>query len=193
MFVLGFGLTPIIALGTQIERVWVYFLCYALVALCAFLLNKMLVSFLPRSTRLLILKAFLAIATFAIIIAFSFLSAHILSALFIYLPLLAIDSLLLVQIEAFTAKDSNLESFTHASFQGLLFFLVFFLVALIREFLGSGSITLFSGVNPIILEIPFLHDNPPAFFLTVSGGFIVCAYVISFLRFFLANKKEAEE
>jgi electron transport complex protein RnfE len=96
----------------------------------------------------------------------------------IFVPLLTVNTLILDRALDFARKNSPGISFWDALNMGTSFLLALLGIALIREALGSGTITLvplgsFSGV----ITIPVLERSPVRLISLPAGGFLVMGYV----------------
>ena len=83
----------------------------------------------------------------------------------IFLPLIVVNCIILGRAEMFANKNKVFDSAVDALGMGLGFTLALFLMATIRETLGSGT---FMG-----FEIPFLIDNNISIMTMAPGGFLV--------------------
>ena len=92
----------------------------------------------------------------------------------IYVPLIAVNCLVLGRIDAVSRQSSLAGSLRDAAGNGLGFAACLVLIALVREALGAGTITLFAvpGFSGTI-AIPSLV-NDPARALGYAGGGLLC-------------------
>ena len=95
-------------------------------------------------------------------------------ALGIFLPLIAVNCIVFARAEMFANKNNVLDSAIDAIGMGAGFTLALFLIATIREILGSGS---WFG-----LKIPVLSDNSIEAFTLAPGGFIAFGLLIAFIN-----------
>ncbi|MDR1931412.1 MAG: electron transport complex subunit RsxE [Spirochaetales bacterium] len=96
----------------------------------------------------------------------------------IFVPLITVNTLILDRALGFAQENTPSMSFWDALGMGCGFFLTLLGVALIREVLGSGTITLvpvgrFSGV----IRIPALSESPVRVISLSAGGFLVLGYL----------------
>jgi electron transport complex protein RnfE len=110
----------------------------------------------------------------------------------IFVPLMTVNTLILDRALSFAKENTPGLSFWDALGMGGGFFLALLGVAVIREVLGSGTITLvplgrFSGV----IRIPGLSESPIRFVSLSAGGFLVVGYLKA--AFDLANPMTAKK
>ncbi len=114
-------------------------------------------------------------------------------ALGIYLPLIVVNCILLGRAEAFASKNSVLPSILDGLGMGIGFTVALSLMATIREFFGSGNLTLkVLGHGTTLTDIfglgesnvlSALHMEPIIIFILAPGGFFVFGLLIA-----LSNK-----
>jgi len=95
-------------------------------------------------------------------------------ALGIFLPLIAVNCIVFARAEMFANKNNVLDSAIDAVGMGAGFTIALFLIATIREILGSGS---WFG-----LKIPVLSDNRIEAFTLAPGGFIAFGLLIAIIN-----------
>ena len=73
---------------------------------------------------------------------------------------------------------------------GIGFTLALFVISLVREVLGNGTITLFPiGSFDGIIEIPIIHRAPARVFVLAAGALLVIGYLKALFNI-IENKKE---
>lgn len=95
-------------------------------------------------------------------------------ALGVYLPLTAINLLLLHRAETFAEKNAPAQSALDGLGMGLGFTLALTLAGILREFLGSGTVF---GVQAIRTDI-----SPIGVFAQPPGAFLILALLIALMR-----------
>ena len=111
------------------------------------------------------------------------------AALGIYLPLIVVNCIILGRAEAFASKNNVLRSAIDGLGMGVGFTLALALMAIIREFFGSGNLTLkVLGHGTTLVDICHLgdgnllsaiHAEPILFFVLAPGGFFVYGLLIA--------------
>ena len=95
-------------------------------------------------------------------------------ALGVYLPLTAINLLLLHRAETFAERNAPLQSALDGIGMGLGFTLALTVAGILREFLGSGTVF---GVQAIRADI-----SPIGIFAQAPGAFLILALLIAAMR-----------
>ncbi|MDD4011242.1 MAG: electron transport complex subunit RsxE [Sphaerochaetaceae bacterium] len=113
------------------------------------------------------------------------------NALGVYLPLVVVNCIILGRAEAFANKNSVGDSALDGLGMGLGFTMSLTLIALIREVIGAGTITLipigsFSGT----ITIPGLSANPVRVMSLAAGALLLMGLLKAFFQY-LQNRKEA--
>jgi len=121
------------------------------------------------------------IATFVTIVNLVF-QAYLPSlyeSLGIYLPLVVVNCIILGRAEAFASKNPVTASIADALGIGIGFALAITIIALIREILGTGSLTL--GDNTLF-TLPVLGEHPITILSLSAGAFLVIGLLLAFFR-----------
>jgi electron transport complex protein RnfE len=95
-------------------------------------------------------------------------------ALGVFLSLIVVNCIILGRAEMYASKNGVLDSAIDAVGMGIGFTLALFIMASIREILGSGS---WCG-----LAIPWLSENPILIFGMAPGGFFVFGCLIALVN-----------
>ena len=105
-------------------------------------------------------------------------------ALGVFLSLIVVNCIILGRAEMYASKNGVLDSAIDAVGMGIGFTLALFIMASIREILGSGS---WFG-----LAIPWLSENPILIFGMAPGGFFVFGCLIALVNK-LSKKKNKKD
>ena len=105
------------------------------------------------------------------------------ASLGIYAPLIAVNCLVLSGIDASSRSDSVRGSLLTTAARGIGFAAALVVIALVREVLGAGTITLFpiarfSGT----VAIPALSADPARAFGLAGGGFVCLGFLAGAVR-----------
>jgi len=96
----------------------------------------------------------------------------------IYVPLLAVNCLILGRSQAFARRSEGGHTVLDSLGIGLGFTVSLTVISLVREVLGAGSITLFPMGNfSGIVKIPVLSDSPARIMVLAAGAFLVTGYL----------------
>ncbi len=176
----GFGLLPVIAVTRNLKEA----VLMSVLIIATMLLSSVFISVFKK----LIYEKYEYIAFMSIISAFTTLMVLLAQKLFpeitnnigIYLPLVAVNSLVLYRIRAYAAVqkvgDTVLDSITN----GLGFFITMLVVAFIRELLGLGTLFGFR-IIPKDFVIPTFTEPMMAF--------IIVGLLIAFFNWYSRESK----
>lgn len=126
------------------------------------------------------------------------------AALGIYLPLIVVNCIILGRAEAFASKNGIALSALDGVGMGIGFTLALVLMAIIREFFGSGNLTLkVLGFGTSLTDmfglgdsnvLSALHMDPIIIFILAPGGFFVYGLLIALINLLGRHqgKKDAE-
>lgn len=116
------------------------------------------------------------------------------SSLGVFISLIVVNCIILGRAEAFAAKNGPVASFFDGIGSGIGFTLAICVVAIIREILGTGAITV-GAYFPLGAQYIF-HIIPAKYALSIfvqsAGGFLALAIVLAVLAF-KKNRKEAKK
>lgn len=97
----------------------------------------------------------------------------------VYLALIVVNCIILGRAEMFARKNTVLDSALDGAGMGLGFLIALVAMALIREVLGAGTLTVIPG-NPIV--IPFLNKYNVPILTQAPGGFLVYGILIAIVN-----------
>lgn len=196
------GLCPTLAVTTQTINGVTMGLATTMVLLGSNLIISLLKKYIPSNIR--IPSYIVVIATFVTLVKI-FLEAYspdINEALGIFIPLIVVNCIILGRAEAFASKNNVGRSLLDGLGMGLGFTLTLTLIALIREVLGAGQITLrVAGHGPVIdlggfYKLIGLVDGkggkaPFTIFLLPPGAFIVLGLLMGFMNYLRARIQDS--
>ena len=108
----------------------------------------------------------------------------------VFVPLIVVNCLILGRAEAFANKNSVKSSIVDALGMGIGFTLSLMLIALFREVLGAGTITIMSiGNFNGIIRIPGIYNAPVRVFGLSAGALLVMGYLKAFFNWYSSRKK----
>jgi electron transport complex protein RnfE len=112
----------------------------------------------------------------------------------IYAQLIAVNCIILGRADSFARSNRVGRSVLDAIGMGIGFTLSLLLLALIREVLGHGTITLFPlGSFSGVIKIPGLSDSPIRVVGLAAGAFLVFGYLKAFFNFVAARNGNGEK
>ena len=101
----------------------------------------------------------------------------------IFLPLLAVNCLVMWRMDESAVRSSAFRSALDGLGYGFGFLLAVFLISLVRDFLGTGALLGWPLFGPEFRATPIL------FFLSPAGGFLVLGLLIALYRNFINSGK----
>jgi Na+-translocating ferredoxin:NAD+ oxidoreductase subunit E len=172
VFYLMLGLCPLLAVSATLRDALGMGIGVIFVLLGANITVSVIRKIVPAHIRIPVF--IVVIATFVTIIDYSLaaFTPQLHKSLGVYLPLMVVNCIILGRAEAFASKNNIINSALDGLGMGIGFTLAILLIALIREFLGQGTLFGISVLGENYL--PFLiMIMPPGAFLVI--GFLVAA------------------
>ena len=186
IFVQVLALCPLLAVTTSAVNAVTMGLATTVVMICASAAISLVRRLLPGEIR--IAAAVIIVAGFVTILQFmldAYAPAEITAALGIFIPLIVVNCILFARLESFASKNNVFSSMVDAFGMGLGFTLGLFVVGVIREFFGSGS----------VFGIELLHD-PTSYMLIMvmpPGAFFTLGVIIMIRKQLNNNKLFAKK
>lgn len=185
VFVLMLGLCPALAMSTYLNNAIGMGVAVTFVLLCSNFIISLLRKFITPSIRI---PAFIVvIASFVTIVQLvvaSYLPA-LDKSLGVYLPLITVNCIVLGRAEAFASKNTPLKSVFDGVGMGIGFMLSIMLIAVIREVLGQGTLTIWGDFG---FSIPFLSSHPIRVIGSSPGALLVMGIILAVI----AKRKESK-
>ena len=189
IFIIVLGLCPALGVSSKVINALGMGAGVIFVLLSSNILVSLLKNFIPDKVR--IPSYIVIIASFVTIVemVMQAYSPVLYKNLGVFVPLIVVNCVILGRAEAFANKNSLLPSILDAIGMGTGFTLGLLLIALIRETLASGTITLFRlGSFNWILTIPGLVDLPVRIFVMAAGALLVMGYLKAFFNWYTTRK-----
>lgn len=195
-FVLLLGLCPALAVTKTVESAYLMGLCVLVILLFSSFVISLIKKLVTDSVRIPVY--ILIIGTFVTIVEILLKEyiPNLYSALGIYLPLIVVNCIVLGRAMVVASKEKIGKSILDAIGIGLGFTFSITLIALIREILGTNTITLmdsissFTGYNAVYTHIiPETNIFPIAIFQTSTGAFLTLAFLIALFNKIKGGKK----
>ena len=191
VFVIVLGLCPTLGVSTQVSNALGMSAGVLFVLLFSNLWISALRNFIPDSIHIPAYVVIIAsLVTIIEMVMHAFVPA-VYSALGVYLPLIVVNCIILGRAEAFAARNTVLDSVLDALGMAIGFALGLTLIAVIRELLGSGTITLFAVGNfDGVIRIPWFYNNPIRVMSLAPGALLLMGYLKAFFDWTGARKKD---
>lgn len=185
---LALGLCSTLALSNKVESAYVMGLCVLFILLFSNLTIALIRKLIPDNVRIPVY--ILIVGTFVTIIEILMKNyvPNLYEVLGIYLPLIVVNCIILGKALAITEKTTIKDAFNDAIGTGLGFTIVLVIIALIREIIGAGTITLMdslstlTGYKAVYQVYPDLEILPFSLFQQPAGAFIVLGLVMAIYK-----------
>lgn len=198
VLVIMLGTCPTLAISTNVENAIGMGIAATIVLFLSNMVISMLRKVIPDTVRIpcyiVVIAAFVSMIQM-FVKAFS---PSLDAALGIYLPLIVVNCIILGRAEAFANKNNVLRSGLDGLGMGVGFTLTLTIMAIIREFFGSGNLTLkVLGHGTTLTDICHLgesnvlsaiHAEPILFFVLAPGGFFVFGLLMAISNHISAKK-----
>jgi electron transport complex protein RnfE len=174
VLVLILGICPALAVSTQTHNAIGMGLATTFVLLGSNIAISLLRKNIPNKIRIPCYIILIAGFTTIVQMAVEAYAYNLYLALGIFLPLIAVNCIVFARAEMYANKNKVLDSAVDAIGMGTGFTLALFLIATIREVLGSGT---WFG-----LPLPFIHNYTIDIFTLAPGGFIAFGLLIALIN-----------
>jgi len=182
VFIIVLGLCPVLGVSTQVSNAIGMSAGVLFVLLFSNIIISALRNIIPDSIHI---PAYIVIIASLVTIIEMLMHAFapaVYAALGVYLPLIVVNCIILGRAEAFASNNTVLDSALDAIGMSIGFALSLTLIALIREVLGAGTITLFPvGSFSGVIEVPWLVDNPFKVMALAPGALLLMGFLKAFL------------
>jgi Na+-translocating ferredoxin:NAD+ oxidoreductase subunit E len=193
VFIILLGLCPTLAVSTQVVNALGMGAAVIFVLLGSNIFVSLLKDFIPEKVRIpcyiIIIASFVTIVDLVMRAYAPSLSKN----LGVFVQLIVVNCIILGRAEAFASKNTVKSSVLDALGMSVGFTLALTLIALIREVIGTGKITLLAinaiGFNGVI-TIPYLHDSPIRMIGYPAGALLVVGLLKALFNWFESRKKE---
>lgn len=185
------GCCPTLATTTSIESAIGMALLFLIVLIGSNVLISLLRNIIPAEVKI---PAYIVIiATFVTIVKMlceAFLP-ELYQTLGVFISLIVVNCIILGRAEAFASKNGPLSSLVDALGMSVGFAMALLIMAVIREFLGTGGFT----IGKIFTFIPEMSWTPLAtykidMFVQSPGGFLTLGCILAVIQYFKNHKSE---
>jgi len=188
IFVLALGLCPALAVSTTVSNAIGMSAATFVVLIGSNLVVSLFRRQIPYDIHIPAYIVIIATLVTAVDIVLQAYSPSLSKSLGIFIPLIVVNCIILGRAEAFASRHSPGSSLLDAISIGFGFTVGLITIALIREILGSGTITIIP--NKSFVRIPVLADNPVLVFSLPAGALIVMGFLQGFFRWLGEMRKK---
>jgi len=180
VFVMALGLCPALAVSGQVVNALGMGAAVLFVLLSANIFVSLLKDFIPPKVRIpsyiVIIASFVTIVDLTMQAYLPSLSA----SLGVFVQLIVVNCIILGRAEAFASKSTVTSSIFDAVGMAAGFTIALTAIALVREVLGAGTITLFPiGAFNGTIDIPGLVDSPARVMALPAGALLAIGFLMA--------------
>lgn len=183
-FVLMLGMCPTLAVTISFFNAIGMGLSTTIVLILSNLIISLLRKIIPDKVRI---PSYIVIVASLVTVVQLLIQAYIPSlykSLGIYIPLIVVNCIILGRAESFASKNNCINSIADGFGMGIGFTMAISLIAILREFIGNGSI-----FNIILIP----NDYQIKIFSLAPGAFLVLGIIIAILNYKNNNKIKSDE
>lgn len=190
-FVLLLGLCSALAVTTKVENAYLMGACVLVVLMLSTFVVSLIKRIVPKSVELPVYILIVGTIVTSLEVILKNYVPNLYQALGIYLPLIVVNCIVLGRILTVSSKEKIGYSLKDALGIGLGFTLAITLIALFREVLGTGNITLMDaissvkGYRAIYNIIPSTNIFPISILVTPAGAFLTLGLLIPLFKFII--------
>lgn len=192
VFILALGLCPALGVSSQVVNALGMGAGVLFVLLGSNIFVSLLKNYIPAKVRI---PSYIVIIASFVTIVEMVMQAYLpdlYRSLGVFVSLIVVNCAILGRAEAFASKHNVLDSIIDGIGMALGFTFALLLIALAREVLGSGTITLFPVGNfDGVIELPVLVDYPAIVFALPPGALLVIGYLIAWFKRLQEKQQEA--
>ena len=189
-FRLVLGMCPTLAVTTSLENALGMGVAATFVLICSNSVISALRNVIPATVRIPAFIVVIAAFVTMVDLLMQAFAPALAASLGIFIPLIVVNCIILGRAEAFASKNPVLFSAADGVGMGLGFTIALAIIATIREFIGSGSITLWGKLA--LLDI---HSHTVVLFVLPAGGFMTLGLVLAAINHLqtVAAQKQGKE
>jgi len=179
LFVLALGFCPALAVSTSVDNAIGMSAGVLFVLLGSNLIVSAVRKAVPNIVRIPVFIVIIATFVTVVNLVFHAYVPALYESLGIYLPLIVVNCIILGRAEAFASKNPVTSSIADALGVSIGFFLALLIISLLRETLGTGSLSVFGAR---LFTLPVLGEDPMTLFILPPGAFLIMALLLALFR-----------
>jgi electron transport complex protein RnfE len=176
-FRLVLGMCPTLALTTSLENALGMGVACIFVLICSNAAISALRNVIPSAVRIPCYIVVIAAFVQVVDLLMQAYTPALADSLGIFIPLIVVNCIILGRAEAYASKNGVLYSMADGLGMGLGFTLSLSIIAIVREFLGNGSITLWGD-----WALTGIHHNTMVLIILPAGGFITLGLILALMN-----------
>ncbi len=178
-FILLLGLCPTLAVSTTLDNAVGMTGAVTFVLLCANIIVSLIRGVVPNRVRIPTFIVIIATLVTVVDLMLQGFTPALSRSLGMYVPLIVVNCIILGRAEAFASKNTLGSSVADALGMGIGFGWAIFIISLIRQLFGTGSLEIF---GKRLFSVPGLTENPASMFLLPMGAFFVIGMLLALFR-----------
>jgi len=190
IFIIVLGLCPALGVSSKLINAIGMGAGVIFVLLGSNIFVSLLKNFIPDKVRI---PAYVVIIASFVTLVEMVMEAYLPSlfeSLGVFVPLIVVNCLILGRAEAFANKNTIKASIFDALGMGIGFTLSLMLIALFREVLGAGTVTIMAiGNFDGVIKIPGIYNAPARVFGLSAGALLVMGYLKAFFNWYSSRKR----
>jgi len=198
VFVLLLGLCPVLAISTTFESAYLMGTSVLIVLILSNIIISLTAKYIPKN--IMIPSYIMIIATLVTILGLliSKYLPDVNAALGIYIPLIVVNCIILGRAIEVASKGKILKSIKDAFTSGIGFLFAIVILGIIREFLGTGTLTVFDKISTLtgfkmIFQVYKVKDIMPiSFFVTPAGAFVTLGLILALINYIKIKRSESK-
>lgn len=189
-FVLFLGMCPVLGTSSTIYEAIGMSVCVFLVLLLSNIVISLIGKITPNEIRIPVYIIIIATIVTVICMLVETFAPGIYNVLKKFLPLIVVNCIILGRAEAFASKNNVVDSIMDAIGISIGFFGAMFIVAFIREFIGTGAISMKDLSGNLLFSLQILpKEYTIPMFSEATGAFLVLGICVAA---FVAIKENVE-
>jgi len=178
LLVLNIGLCSSLGVTTSIFNGLGMGLGMTFVLLMSEIVISLFRKLIPQAIRLPIFIIIIAAFTTIVQLVLNAYVESLYNALGVFLPLIVVNCIIMGRVEAFASKNTIGNAVLDALGMGIGYTIVLVLISLIRELIGSGTMTFWSGVSVTVVPEAYRIG----IFNSAPGGFLVFGFLAALVQ-----------
>ena len=194
IFALFLGLCPVLAVSNSFDAAFGMSLAVIVVLIMTNMIISAIRKIVPNEIRIPVYIIIIATVVTVVKMLMSAFMATVFNSLGVYLSLIVVNCIILGRAEAFASKNTPMMSVLDAVGMALGFTGAISIISIIREMLGSGTITIWGDLVINCKGLfEFLGIEPSSVFTTNIGAFLILGLLIGIITSIgIARKKQKE-
>ena len=196
IFISALGLCSALAITTKFENAYMMGICVLTVLIISNFIVSLTRKIIPENVKM---PVYILIVGTVVTIIEILLKKYIplLHETFgIYLPLIIVNCVIIGRALTVASKENINESFTDAIGIGIGYTVSLMIIALIREIIGSNTITIMdslsslTGFKAVYTVIPANDIFPFSFLVTPAGAFLIIGLLMGIINYFVNKRRD---